>query len=111
MKSDNDLKRRVEEELRWEPRVHAAEIGVAVKDGVVTLSGHVGGWAEKWGAEHAVERVAGVAALAEEIEVRLPIDTHRTDADIARSAASALAWSVSVPPGCVKVRIEHAWIT
>lgn len=111
MKSDIELKRRVEEELRWEPRVNAAEIGVAVKDGVVTLTGYVDSWAEKWGAEHAVKRVAGVVAVAEEIEVRLPLDRQRTDADIARAAANALAWNTWLPPDAVRVKVERGWIT
>ena len=64
MKSDMELKQRIEDELRWEPRVDAAGIGVVVEDGVVTLSGYVDSWAEKWGAEQAVKRVAGVAAVA-----------------------------------------------
>lgn len=111
MKSDIELKKKVEDELRWEPRVNAAAIGVAVEDGVVTLTGYVDSWAEKWGAEHAVKRVAGVAAVAEEIEVRLPVQSQRTDADVARAAAGALAWNTFVPPGSVKVRVENGWIT
>jgi osmotically-inducible protein OsmY len=111
MKSDIELKKKVEDELRWEPRVNAAAIGVAVKDGVVTLTGYVDSWAEKWGAEHAVKRVSGVAAVAEEIEVRLPVQSQRTDADIARAAAGALAWNTFVPPGSVKVTVENGWIT
>jgi osmotically-inducible protein OsmY len=111
MKSDIELKKKVEDELRWEPRVNAAAIGVAVKDGVVTLTGYVDSWAEKWGAEHAVKRVAGVAAVAEEIEVRLPVQSQRTDADIARAAAGALAWNTFVPPGSMQVRVENGWIT
>jgi len=111
MKSDIELKREVEDELRWEPRVDAAAIGVAVEDGVVTLSGSVDSWAEKWAAEHAVKRVAGVAAVAEEIEVRLPVHSRRTDADVARAAANALAWNTFVPPDSVKVTVENGWVT
>lgn len=111
MKSDMELKQRIEDELRWEPRVDAAGIGVVVEDGVVTLTGYVDSWAEKWGAEQAVKRVAGVAAVAEAIEVRLPVHSQRTDADIARAAANAMAWNTFVPPGSVKVKVENGWIT
>lgn len=111
MRSDIELKRMVEEELRWEPRVNAAGIGVAVEDGVVTLTGYVDSWAEKWGAERAVKRVPGVAAVAEAVEVRLPVHSRRTDAEIARAAANALAWNAFVPLDAVKVRVENAWVT
>ena len=97
MKTDRELKRDVEEELGWEPRVNAAEIGVAVVDGVVMLTGHVDSWAEKNAAERAVKRVHGVAAVAEEIQVRVPGLSQRTDADIARSAANSVSWTRGSP--------------
>jgi osmotically-inducible protein OsmY len=111
MYTDLEIKRRVEEELRWEPRIDAANIGIAVEDGVVTLSGSVDSWAEKWAAEHAAKRVAGVAAVVEHIEVRLPVHAQRTDADIARAVANALTWNTWVPADTVKVKIEEGWVT
>jgi osmotically-inducible protein OsmY len=111
MYTDIEIKRRVDEELRWEPRVDAANIGVAVDDGIVTLSGSVDSWAEKWAAEHATKRVAGVAAVVEHIEVRLPVHAQRTDGDIARAAANALMWNTWVPADCVKVKVEEGWVT
>ena len=85
MKSDKDLKRDVIAELGWESAVNATQIGVEVKDGIVTLVGHVGSFAEKWQAEQATQRVAGVKGLAVEMDVNLPGMNNRTDADIARS--------------------------
>ena len=111
MKTDKELKRDVEEELGWEPRVDAARIGVAVVDGVVTLTGHVDSWAEKNAAECAVKRVDGVVAVAEEIQVRVPGLSRRSDADIARSAANCVSWNTWVPKDAVTVKVEHGWLT
>ena len=108
--SDMQLQRNVQDELRWQPSVDAAEIGVAVKDGVVTLTGNVKNFFQKWEAEAAAVRVRGVRALANEIEVRLPGDFRRNDTDIARAATEALAWNASVPPDRVKVTVSDAWI-
>ena len=111
MSADSDLKKAVLDELSWEPSVTAAHIGVTAKDGVVALSGHVENYMEKFSAEKAAGRVKGVKAVAEEIEVRLPIDTKRSDEDIAAAALTRLAWSVSVPHDSVKVRVEKGWVT
>jgi osmotically-inducible protein OsmY len=111
MDTDIDVKRRVEQELSLEPRVDAARIGIAVVDGVVTLTASVDSWAEKWAAEHATKRVAGVAAVVEHIEVRLPVHSRRTDEDIARAAANALKWNSWVPTDAVRVKLEEGWIT
>jgi osmotically-inducible protein OsmY len=97
MKTDEELKRDVERELKWEPSVDASAIGVAVKDGAVTLTGEVSSYMEKWRAVKAAERVYGVRAVADEIVVKLPGDSHRTDTDIARAAANALEWNTGVP--------------
>ena len=97
MKTDTDLQQDVIDELVWEPSIDAAAIGVTVEDGVVTLSGHVPSFAEKWTAEHVAKRVAGVRAVANEIVVRLPGTSERTDSDIARAALNALEWDVWVP--------------
>jgi osmotically-inducible protein OsmY len=111
MKSDAKLKREVLAELDWEPGINAAKIGVIVENGVVTLSGYVNSLPEKWAAERAVKRVAGVEAVAEEIEVRIPADRTRTDADIARAAKNALEWNVSVPHDQVSVIVQDGWVT
>jgi len=87
---DAQIKRDVEDELGWEPSVNAAEIGVAVSNGLVTLIGRVTSLPEKWAAERAAARVAGVAAVASELEVRLASSGERTDEDIARAALNAL---------------------
>ena len=86
MKTDAQLQQDVIAELSWEPSVNAAEIGVEVKDGIVTLAGHVESYAEKWDAERAAQRVHGVKALAIEIDVALPGSSQRNDVAIARSA-------------------------
>jgi osmotically-inducible protein OsmY len=112
MISDSDVRRSVEEELAWEPGLtHATKIGVGVKDGVVTLSGTVNSYFEKWAAERAAKRVYGVKALAEELEVELPDAIERTDAEIAEAAENALHWTVSVPADRIQVMVEHGWLT
>jgi osmotically-inducible protein OsmY len=111
MKSDVELRNDVQEELKWEPGVKSAAIGVAVKDGVVILSGYVDSYAEKWAAEGAAKRVSGVKAVAEEIEVRLPGLSERSDSEIAHAAENILDWNVAVPRDAVKVTVEHGWVT
>jgi len=109
--SDSRLQRDVIEELRWDPSVGRAEIGVAVKDGVVTLSGQVDAYAKKFAAARAAERVVGVRAIAEEIVVELPFEGQRTDSDLARAAANALLWNTDVPKGSVMARVNDGWVT
>lgn len=110
MKTDVHLKRDVLDELDWEPSVNAAQIGVITKEGVVTLTGHVGVYAEKHTAEEVVKRVHGVRAVANEIEVR-PSDAHvRDDEDIAAAAVHALEWDSTVPDSRVQVSVEEGWI-
>jgi osmotically-inducible protein OsmY len=108
--SDAGLKFLVEEELEFEPAVNAAHIGVAVRNGVVTLTGHVASYAEKVAAEQATQRVRGVKAIAEEIEVRYPYDGKRSDDEIAKRAVSVLDWNINVP-STVKVKVERGWVT
>jgi len=110
MNSDMQLKEHVEDELSWEPSVNAASIGVAVKDAVVSLSGYVASYVEKHAAEKAVMRIHGVRALANDLEVKLPGDSKRSDADIARAAAYALEWSTNVPKDHVKANVTDGWI-
>ena len=111
MGKDSQLQSAVMDELRWEPSINAADIGVAAKEGVVTLTGFVRSYPEKQSAERAAKRVAGVKAVAEEIEIRLAGIHERTDSDIAKSAIAALAWNVIVPRDSVKVMVEHGWVT
>jgi len=110
MRNDEQLKSDVEQELRWEPSVHAGEIGVSVKDGVVELDGHVDSFYEKWAAERAALRVSKVKAVASEIKVELPSAANRTDEDIARTAANHLEWNYLVPSS-VKVQVTDGWVT
>lgn len=106
--SDRSLQQDVIDELEWEPSVNAAHIGVAAKDGVVTLSGDVGSYAEKWAAERAARRVYGVKAVAQELRVRYPFDKV-DDMDIAQKALQALSWDIEVPPNKVTVKVEDGW--
>lgn len=111
MKGDRELKKDIEEELNWEPSVEASAIGVEVEDGVVTLTGHVNSYLQKWAAERAVKRVHGINAVAIEIDVNIPAINRRTDADIARAAVNALEWDDSVPGPQIKVMVEDGWVT
>ena len=111
MKTDAELQQHVMDELKWEPTIHAAEIGVAVKDGVVTLSGNVDSYAKRWAAERAVKRVSGVKRLAEDIKVRVPDSWKRSDEEIAQSATTILNWNIWVPRDRVKVMVQNGWIT
>jgi osmotically-inducible protein OsmY len=111
MKTDQEIQKDVSEELKWEPSVNATHIGVEVRDGVVTLAGHVESYTEKWHAERAAQRVAGVKALAVEMEVKLPGSAQRNDADIARSVENVLEWSSYAPAGSIQVMVEKGWVT
>jgi len=111
MKSDMQLQSDVLDELKWEPAVNAAQIRVEVKDGMVTLSGRVESFAEKWEAEWAAKRVSGVKALAVEIRVEPTRFRDLTDADIARAAENALKWHAHVPQDRIKVSVEKGRIT
>lgn len=111
MVSDHALRDAVMAELEWEPRVLAAHIGVAVRGGVVTLSGIVDSFAEKIAAERAAARVRGVRAIAEEIEVRLPHERKCADEEIADRALHILAWDVEVPHERIRVQVEHGIVT
>jgi osmotically-inducible protein OsmY len=108
---DLSLKEDVEDELQWEPSINAAEIGVAVKDGIVTLTGRVPSLTQKYAAARAAARVAGVKAVANELEVGLLPADERTDEEIARSVANALAWNASVPPDRIKAQVSEGWVT
>lgn len=111
MKTDTQLQHDVMAELKWDASVNANQIGVEVKDGVVTLSGHVDKYSEKWAAERAAQKVTGVKALAVELEVNLPSASNRSDADIARTAGNVLEWTTSWPTDHVVVMVEKGWVT
>ena len=111
MKTNSQLHRDVLDELQWQPSVREAEIGVAVKDGVVTLSGFVDSYAQKVTAERAVENVIGVRAVAEELKVKLPHSAQRSDTEISHAALNALKWNIEVPDARLKVKVENGWIT
>jgi osmotically-inducible protein OsmY len=109
MKTDSELRRDVERELEWDPSIDARNIAVAAKDGVVTLTGHVPIYSDKWRAESIAKRVAGVTTLANEIEVKLT--GERTDTDIAESARTALKVDSRVPAESVKVIVTRGWVS
>lgn len=111
MKTDMQLKDDILAELKWSPDVNETDVGVIVKDGVVTLTGHLTSFPEKYAAERAVQRVSGVKAVAEEITVKLPSSSQRTDGDIAAAAKQALAWNTLVPEDAVQPKVEKGWIT
>ena len=111
MKTDAQLQQDVIAELKWEPSINAAQIGVEVNDGIVTLAGHVSTYAEKRGAERSAQRVSGVRALTVEMDVKLAGSSKRTDADIAGTARNALQWRSAVPNDSVKVMVEGGWVT
>lgn len=109
--TDKVLQQAVLDELEWEPSVDSAHIGVTANNGVVTLTGHVATYPEEWAAEHAAGRVAGVKAVAVELEVRFPYQNKGADDEIARRALQSLEWDVSVPANRVKVQVEKGWVT
>jgi osmotically-inducible protein OsmY len=109
IRTDHELQKDVLAELRWEQGVEASEIGVAVKDGVVTLTGKVDTYLKKWRAEEAAHRVNGVIAVANDREVRTI--GERTDTDIAAAAVHALKWDASLPADKIQVTVDKGWVT
>jgi osmotically-inducible protein OsmY len=99
------------DELVWDPSVDAANIGVSVDSGIVALNGTVKSLSQKWASERIAQRVAGVKAVTDELVVKLPSDSERSDTDIARAAVNALDWSESVPRNRVTIVVEHGRIT
>lgn len=110
-RADDEIQRDVLDELSWEPRVQPNEIGVSVREGVVTLRGWVDNYAKKWSAERAAHRVRRVRAVANDIEVRLPSSAERTDPELARAATQALEWDALVPERALDVTVSNGWIT
>jgi osmotically-inducible protein OsmY len=111
MKSDQEIKKDIEDELRWDPELDATDLAVAVSNGVVTLTGFVSSYLQKYQAEKAAKRVAGVVAVANDIEVRLPTDDQRPDPDIARDAVAALKSELPFSYQKIKVVVRDGWIT
>jgi osmotically-inducible protein OsmY len=110
-RTDAQIQTDVLAELKWEPRLNPNEIGVAVKDGVVTLTGWVDSYTKRWAAEDAAHRVRGVKAVANDIEVRLGRENEKTDADIAAAAVRALEWDAFVPIDKLDVTVSKGWVT
>lgn len=108
---DKQLRQDIIEELEYEPSIDARNIAVAVSDRVVTLSGHVGSYAERMAVDRAVRRVSGVRAIADEIEVRCPYDPIATDDEIARRAATILDWDTQVPGDRIQITVHEGWLT
>lgn len=111
MKTDSEIQKDVMAELKWEPYLTASEIGVAVKNGIVTLSGTVDSYSKKLSAEKAAKRISGVKAVAEDIEVKLPGNSKKTDADIAEAILYALKWNNAVDEEKIKVKVDNGWVT
>ena len=111
MRTDMELQKDVMEELKWEPRLVEDEIGVAVKEGVITLTGFVPDYAQRRIAARAAERVAGVKAVAQELVVKVPDAFRRSDTELAHQVVNALAWDIEVPTEKIKAKVEDGWVT
>src|SRR5258707_7553746 len=111
IRTDEAIQTDVLEELKWDTRVQPNEIGVMVKDGIVTLTGWVDSYLKKWAAEEAAHRVRGVKAVANDIEVKLPGSSERTDEDIAEAVVHALEWDAFVPIDKLDVTVTKGWVT
>ena len=110
-RADVEIKEDVLAELGWDARVGPNEIGVIVKDGVVTLTGWVDSYAKRWAAEHAARRVRGVRGIANDVEVRLPDSDQRPDGEIAAAALHALEWDALIPTDKIKVTVVKGWVS
>ena len=110
-RTDQQIQRDVLDELKWEARVQPNEVGVTVKEAIVTLSGWVDNYGKKWTAERTTHRVNGVRAVANDIEVRLPSSAERTDSDLAGAATRALEWDAFVPIERLDVTVSRGWVT
>lgn len=111
MKTDKQLQHDIMEDLKWDPSIDASKIGVAVSSGVVTLTGAVPSYFQKQNTERVVKRVAGVRAVANDIDVQLPTSTVQTDSSIATAVLNALKWSTSVPEENITVSVSKGWVT
>jgi osmotically-inducible protein OsmY len=111
MRTDTDIKKDVEAELKWDPDIDPTDIGVAVKNGVVTLTGFVRSYSQRYQAENDAKRVLGVAGIANDIEVRLPSESQRPDPEIAREAVEALKRELPYSSSNMKVVVKDGWLT
>ena len=111
MRTDAQLQKDIIDELRWEPQIREREIGVAVKGGVVTLTGSVPSYSDKYLAETVVEGFAGVKAIANDLAVKLPSSSVRSDTEIAHQVVNALLWDVNVPETKVRAHVADGWVT
>lgn len=107
MKTDSEIQKDIMEQLKWEPFLNASEIGVAVKDGVVTLSGQVDSYPKKLAAENAAKKIAGVKAIAEDIQIGVSPAYNRTDTEIAEAIVHALKWHTAVRDENIKIKVEN----
>ena len=110
-RTDEQIQKDVLDELKYDPRLEPNEIGVAAKNGVVTLTGWVDSYTKRWAAEEAAHRVRGVKAVANDVEVRLLSSSERTDADIAEAAVRALEWDALLSPEKIEVTVSKGWVT
>jgi len=111
MKQAADLQKDVYDELKWDPRINEGDIGVSVNGNIVTLSGTIPTYAEKWAAEEATKKVAGVGAVVNDMTVKLVDSVLKTDQDIAKAALDAIKWNVWVPEESIKIMVEEGYIT
>ncbi|HEY3244383.1 MAG TPA: BON domain-containing protein [Phycisphaerae bacterium] len=110
-KSDTDIQQDVLKELKWDPRVDPSEVGVQVDQGVVTLTGTIGSYAKKIAAQEAAHRVAGVLDVANDLTVKLPSVSERSDQDIAHAVRAALEWDAFVPDARIRSTVSQGWVT
>ena len=111
MKTNEELQKNVQDAIKWEPLLHAAEIGVTIKEGVVTLTGTVNNYAKKLEAENATKNVVGVKVVIEKIIISFGSLTKTTDNDIATAVINAIKWNWRIPNDIIKVKVEDGWIT
>ncbi len=111
MKTDIQIQKDVMDELKWQPFLNSSEIGVAVKDGIVTLSGKVDSYSKKLSAERAAKKVVGVKAVAEDIQIGVSPAYSKTDTEIAEAVLNALKWHTSVPDDKIKIKVENGSVT
>ena len=111
MKTNEELQQDVEDAIKWEPSLNAAEIGVTAKDGIVTLTGIVNSYAKKLEAEDAAKNVAGVKAMVEKIDIKFGVSGVKNDNDVASEVVNAFKLSWEVPEDNLKVKVEHGWVS
>jgi osmotically-inducible protein OsmY len=111
MRTDSEIQRDIEDELRWDPSLDNDDIAASVRDGVVTLAGYVKSYLDKWHAERVAGRVKGVKAIANDLNVKLPSSSERPDPDIARAVIDALKWNIAVPADRIKAKVDKGWVT